>query len=419
MNEDEIQQLNAIIEEKRLNCTSAGDFSYSNVLSCPVHFDGWSCWPETPAGTVANQSCPDFIQGFEPANTVYYKCEEDGSWYFHEPYNRTWVNYTTCVNTDDLSFRTIVIIIHSVGYSISLVALLISLALLIYFKTLRCARILIHMNLFASFAINNFLWLVWYYLMFDETEMLFANQAVCIALHTVLYTCLISNYSWMLCEGLYLHTVLVWAFISQRNLLKGMILIGWGIPLLTTFIYVPVRCLLGEGDELTMCWIKDSRFEIINQIPVAATIILNLFFLINIVRVVVMKLRKGPAEGQGSGASRSSLQALRATLLLVPLLGLNFLLTPFRPENVEPWLYFYDLISAVTTSFQGLCVAILFCFCNGEVQAQIKRKWSNVQTFRPRANSCSATTMSVRKVSASDYDRKASEVDWMLRMIVE
>ncbi|CAH1280307.1 unnamed protein product [Diabrotica balteata] len=146
-----------------------------------------------------------------------------------------------------------------------------------------------------------------------------------------------------------------------------------------------------------MCWIKDSRFEIINQIPVAATIILNLFFLINIVRVVVMKLRKGPAEGQGSGASRSSLQALRATLLLVPLLGLNFLLTPFRPENGEPWLYFYDLISAVTTSFQGLLVAILFCFCNGEVQAQIRRKWSNVQTFRPRANSCSATTMSYVK----------------------
>ncbi|KAJ8913854.1 hypothetical protein NQ315_003763 [Exocentrus adspersus] len=196
----------------------------------------------------------------------------------------------------------------------------------------------------------------------------------CIALHTILYTCLISNYSWMLCEGLYLHTVLVWAFISQSNLLVGMMIIGWGIPMITTLIYVPVRSLMGEGEELEMCWIKESRFEIIHQIPVAATILLNLFFLINIVRVVIVKLRRGPAnDGHGSGASRSSLQALstqeisyetfqftprmcysyRATLLLVPLLGLNFLLTPFRPENGGPWEHFYDLLSAITTSFQG------------------------------------------------------------------
>lgn len=403
-----LSDVSDVVDQKARECSpiKSNNSDYYDVLTCPIHFDGWSCWPETPAGQVANQSCPDFIPGFEPANTVYYKCMEDGTWYFHEPYNRTWVNYTTCVNTDDLSFRTVVIIIHSVGYSISLVALLISLALLVYFKTLRCARILIHMNLFASFAINNFLWLLWYYLMFDETESLFANQAVCKSLHTVLYACLISNYSWMLCEGLYLHTVLVWAFISQRNLLKGMILIGWGIPLLTTLIYVPVRSLFGEGDDLTMCWIKDTKFEIINQIPVAGTIILNLFFLINIVRVVVIKLRKGPAEGQGSGASRSSLQALRATLLLVPLLGLNFLLTPFRPETGEPWLYYYDLLSAVTTSFQGLCVAILFCFCNGEVQAQIKRKWRTVRSFRPRANSCSATTMSYVKSSYTTNGRE-------------
>ncbi|CAH1101413.1 unnamed protein product [Psylliodes chrysocephalus] len=401
-----LNHLTDFLKKENESCQSSGVNStfHNKVLTCPVHFDGWSCWPETPAGSIANQSCPDFIPGFEPASTVFYKCEEDGSWYFHEPFNRTWVNYTTCVNTDDLSFRTIVIIIHSVGYSISLVALLISLALLFHFKSIRCARILIHMNLFASFAINNFLWLLWYYLMFDETELLFANQPWCIALHTILYSCLISNYSWMLCEGLYLHTVLVWAFISQNNLLIAVILIGWGIPVVTTLIYVPVRSLMGDGEELAMCWIKESRFEIINQIPVAATIILNLFFLINIVRVVVVKLRKGPAEGQGSGASSSSIQALRATMLLVPLLGLNFLLTPFRPENNEPWLYFYDLLSAVTTSFQGLCVAILFCFCNGEVQAQIKRRWSTA-TFRPRTNSCSATAVSYVRSSLPNNDK--------------
>lgn len=56
----------------------------------------------------------------------------------------------------------------------------------------------------------------------------------------------------MLCEGVYLHTVLVWAFISQKNLLTGMMVIGWGIPVVTTMIYVPVRMFMEDSDESDM-----------------------------------------------------------------------------------------------------------------------------------------------------------------------
>ncbi|GLV37425.1 Diuretic hormone 31 Receptor [Carabus blaptoides fortunei] len=35
-------------------------------LYCEGMFDGWSCWNDTPAGHVANQSCPTFVTGFEP-----------------------------------------------------------------------------------------------------------------------------------------------------------------------------------------------------------------------------------------------------------------------------------------------------------------------------------------------------------------
>lgn len=48
----------------------------------------------------------------------------------------------------------------------------------------------------------------------------------------------------------------------------------------------------------------------------------------------------------------------RATLLLVPLLGLNFLLTPFRPEQNHPWEHAYEVVSAVTASLQ-VCVSEL------------------------------------------------------------
>lgn len=31
---------------------------------CPLRFDGYLCWPRTPAGTVLSQYCPDFVEGF-------------------------------------------------------------------------------------------------------------------------------------------------------------------------------------------------------------------------------------------------------------------------------------------------------------------------------------------------------------------
>lgn len=374
---------------------------------CPGLFDGWACWPDTPAGEIAIQNCPSFITGFDTNRTAHRKCEEDGQWFFHMEFNKTWSNYTTCVNLEELLFRQHVNFVYSVGYTISLVALITSLALLSYFKSLRCARITVHMNLFSSFAVNNLLWILWYTSVIGDPAVVTSNAIWCRILHVVLFYFLISNYSWMLCEGVYLHTVLVSAFISESRLLKFMLALGWGMPGLTIMIYAIVRQVMGTELDTSKCWIDEGIYNIILQIPVVATVFLNLIFLFNIVRVLWIKLRKGP-HAQGTGASRTSLQALRATLLLVPLLGLNYLLTPFRPERNHPWERAYEIVSAVTASLQGLCVATLFCFCNGEVIAQVKRKWMTA-TFRPRANSCTVTTVSVRKFVRSSYPNGGEE----------
>jgi len=54
------------------------------------------------------------------------------------------------------------------------------------------------------------------------------------------------------------------------------------------------------------------------------------------------------------------LQAVRATLLLVPLLGLHYLVTPFRPSENHPWEGVYEVTSAITASFQ---VSFQPCAC--------------------------------------------------------
>ncbi|XP_018353129.1 PREDICTED: calcitonin gene-related peptide type 1 receptor-like isoform X4 [Trachymyrmex septentrionalis] len=284
--------------------------------------------------------------------------------------------------------------IYEVGYAISLVAVLLSLGILTYFRSLRCARITLHMNLFTSFAFNNALWLIWYRFIVANTDLLLNNGIPCRVLHVVLHYFLLTNYAWMLCEGFYLHTLLVSAFTSEHKLVNWLMGLGWPVPAVIVIIYTALRASSDDPADTEQCWINEGNYMIALVYPVCVSTLLNIFFLSNIVRVLLMKLRAGPAIG--TRPSRSMLQAFRATVLLVPLLGLHYLVVPFRPPKNHPWENFHEVLSAITASFQGLCVAVLFCFCNGEVIAQFKRKWDHSALLRKRANSCTATTVSVR-----------------------
>ena len=46
------------------------------------------------------------------------------------------------------------------------------------------------------------------------------------------------------------------------------------------------------------------------------------------------------------------MKAARAALMLVPILGLHFILLPMRPQPGTSLEYVYEVVSAVTSSFQ-------------------------------------------------------------------
>lgn len=247
------------------------------------------------------------------------------------------------------------------------------------------------MNLFASFAANNTLWLCVYELVMKDPYTMGTSPAWCLALNVLLQYVLVTNYMWMLCEGIYLHTVLVHAFVSERKLLRALLVLGWLSPVVPVVVYVALR-LTGE---IKLCWMDfdDDKPRPELAVMVLSAVLLNLVFLMNIVRVLCTKLRAGGALG-AARPSATALHALRATCLLAPLLGLQYLLLAFRPNDTGPWWRAYEYASGLSISLQGLCVAVLYCFCNGEVLAQLRRRW-RVLTFRPRANSATATTVSV------------------------
>ncbi|XP_054288547.1 calcitonin gene-related peptide type 1 receptor isoform X2 [Macrosteles quadrilineatus] len=398
MNDTDVVQV--IIDQKRLECEEILNMTIRATVAepyCPGVFDGWSCWPDTAAGHTAYTDCPEFITGFDPTRKAHKVCTGNGTWFKHPDSQKEWSNYTTCVNVDDLHWRQQINSIYETGYLISLVALLLSLGILSYFKSLRCPRITLHMNLFTSFAANNALWVMWYRLIVPYPDTIMQNGVGCQILHVVLHYFLLTNYSWMLAEGFYLHTLLVSAFISEERLVKYLTVLAWTLPALFILVYTVLRLVFADTHQ---CWINESPYTNVLIVLVCFSMALNLVFLCNIVRVLLIKLRAGPSHLAASNRpSRTLLQAFRATLLLLPLLGLHYLLTPFRPPRDHPWERFYEVTSAITASFQGLCVATLFCFCNGEVIAQVKRRWQ-YSSFRPRSNSYTATTVSFVRSTA-------------------
>ncbi|GAB6032961.1 hypothetical protein CHUAL_012154 [Chamberlinius hualienensis] len=368
-------------------------------LYCPRTFDGWSCWNATVANQIAIEPCPSFITGFDPKRYAHKICNSDGTWFRHPETNLTWSNYTTCVDMDDLKMRKTIIKINIIGYSISLVALTVSLAIFFYFRSLKCIRIRIHRNLFISFVMNNATYIIWYTVI-AHPEVVLENQSGCQVLHVVVQYFLVCNYFWMFCEGLYLHTILVIAFVDKESIMKWLYVIGWGAPVPLTVTYAAVRGSFPKETEL--CWINDSPYYWILTAPVCVSMLANLVFLISIVRVLVTKLR-----AVKSSDTDQTKKAVRATIILIPLLGLNYLLTPFRPQPGSQGEHIYDVIAAVVTSFQGLCVSLLFCFCNAEIIYLIKNIWFQKQSFGCWKNtSLSLSSVTVVNNSPCDLQRR-------------
>ncbi|CAM1305626.1 CALCRL (predicted) [Pycnogonum litorale] len=339
---------------------------------CPRTFDDWGCWNDTPAGTVAYTKCPSFITGLDPKQIAHKVCTDNGTWFLHPQTKKPWSNYTTCVDQEDLLFRQKVNHLYISGYTISIFTLVVSTFIFFYFRSLNCTRVTIHKNFFISFIINNTLWIVWYTVVVSDTDVITENGIGCRFLHAILHYFLLSNYMWMFCEGFYLHTILVITFICEEKMMIFLYVIGWGVPAIFISIYVGLR----EDDlvDNTYCWIDDSKYKWLLIGPVCVSLLLNVAFLINIVRLLVTKLRS-----VNNPEANHSRKAVRATIILIPLLGLNYILTPFRPETKTTGEIIYEITSAVATSFQGLFVSLLLCFFNSEVMQVIHRKWTQKQ----------------------------------------
>ncbi|KAM6899566.1 calcitonin gene-related peptide type 1 receptor [Xenentodon cancila] len=366
-------------------------------LYCNRTWDGWLCWEDTLAGTYTYQNCPNYFEDFDPTEKAIKYCGEDGQWFRHPDTNRTWSNYTLCNENTKAKLKSAYILFYMaiVGHALSIASLLISLAIFFYFRSLSCQRITLHKNLFCSYVLNSALTIIYLVTVVNNPKVVARNPVGCKVLHFFHMYMLGCNYFWMLCEGIYLHTLIVVAVFAEEQHLHWYYLLGWGFPLVPVSIHAVARKKYFDDN----CWMSvDTHLLYAVHGPIVAALLVNLFFLLNIIRVLVTKLRD-----THRAESNMYMKAVRATLILVPLLGIQFVIFPWRPENRLAGDV-YEYVMHILMHYQGLLVATIFCFFNGEVQAALKRQWMQYKTQwgQRRKDHCSMRSTSYTATSITE-----------------
>ena len=88
-------------------------------------------------------------------------------------------------------------------------------------------------------------------------------------------------------------------------------------------------------------------------VPVIIIIILNIVFLSKVLIIQRAKLRENTVTAASNTRTEVTMKQTRAAMFLIPVLGINFLLLPFRPEPGSGIEDSYDILSTISSSFQG------------------------------------------------------------------
>ncbi|XP_077440729.1 pituitary adenylate cyclase-activating polypeptide type I receptor [Vanacampus margaritifer] len=342
---------------------------------CPTLWDEIRCWYGVEVGQVLGVSCANISQLFHNKGSVYRNCTETG-------WSELYPTYTdACEFADDSEAESETTYfsnfkqVYTAGYATSLVSLISAIFVFTVFRKFHCTRNYIHMNLFFSFILRASA-------VFVKDEVLFSNEDLdhcfmsttsCKSAVAFFQFSILANYFWLLVEGMYLQTLLALTFVFQKKYFWWYIVIGWGLPstIITAWIltrnFYDNRGCWDDTDVAFIWWIIKA--------PISVSLLVNFIIFINVIRILVQKLR---SPGVGGNDSSHLKRLAKSTLLLIPLFGMHYMVFAFLPENTGAEARLF--IELGLGSFQGFVVALLYCFLNGEVQAELKKRFWKWQT---------------------------------------
>uniref|UniRef100_A0A8C2KI93 Corticotropin-releasing factor receptor 1 n=1 Tax=Cyprinus carpio TaxID=7962 RepID=A0A8C2KI93_CYPCA len=321
----------------------------STGLFCNTSIDGiGTCWPRSSAGEVVSRPCPETFLGvrYNTTNNVYRECLANGTW-------AKKGNYSQCqeiLNEEKKSklHYHIAVIINYLGHCISLGALLIAFILFMRLRSIRCLRNIIHWNLITAFILRNATWFVVQLTMNPEVH---ESNVIWCRLVTAAYNYFhVTNFFWMFGEGCYLHTAIVLTYSTDKLRKWMFICIGWCIP-----FPIIVAWAIGK------LYYDNEKY-------------INFIFLFNIVRILMTKLRASTTS-----ETIQYRKAVKATLVLLPLLGITYMLFFVNPGEDEISQIVFIYFNSFLESFQGFFVSVFYCFLNSEVRSAVRKRWHRWQ----------------------------------------
>ncbi|KAM4705379.1 vasoactive intestinal polypeptide receptor 2 [Rhinophrynus dorsalis] len=391
-----------IKEEERKCMDKLSQQNTDGFSGCLGVWDNITCWVSAKTGERVTQSCPIvFRYYFSKQGNISRTCTRRGWSHVYPDIVDACGFNENGTQIQKLHFYVIVKAIYTFGHSASLIALTIGSTILCLFRKLHCTRNYIHLNLFLSFILKAISVLVKDDFLYSSTNSCPDSLIGCKVILVFLQYCVMANFYWLLVEGLYLHTLLVVIFSPNRHF-TIYLLIGWGIPTIFIIVWIVSRIYLDD----TGCWDTNDHSVPwwIIRIPIIISIILNFCLFISIIRILLQKLRSPDVGGNDQSQFK---RLTKSTLLLIPLFGVHYMVfTVFPMPSFSECQIWFELCVG---SFQGLVVAILYCFLNTEVQAELKRKWQSVYMDRflgrdYRLNSCSISRNGSE--SAHQFHRK-------------
>ncbi|MED6255669.1 hypothetical protein ATANTOWER_013077, partial [Ataeniobius toweri] len=132
-----------------------------------------------------------------------------------------------------------------------------------------------------------------------------------------------------------------------------------GVPVFFILLWIGSRVYY----EDTECWdnTRDSPYWWIIKGPIVVSIAVNFMLFVNIIRILIQKLNPRLIQFNNSSQYR---RLAKSTLLLIPLFGTHYMFFSFLPDYLNNLRFYIELCLG---SFQGLLVAVLYCFLNQEV----------------------------------------------------
>ncbi|XP_014387393.1 PREDICTED: corticotropin-releasing factor receptor 1 isoform X1 [Myotis brandtii] len=354
------------------HCESLSPASNVSGLQCNASVDLiGTCWPQSPAGQLVVRPCPAYFYGvrYNTTNNGYRECLANGSW-------AARVNYSECqeILSEEKKNKVhyhVAIIINYLGHCVSLVALLVAFVLFLRLRSIRCLRNIIHWNLISAFILRNATWFVVQLTMSPEVHQ--SNMGWC-RLVTAAYNYFhVTNFFWMFGEGCYLHTAIVLTYSTDRLRKWMFILIGWGVPF-PIIVAWAIGKLYYDNEK---CWFGKRPgvyTDYIYQGPMILVLLINFIFLFNIVRILMTKLRASTTS-----ETIQYRKAVKATLVLLPLLGITYMLFFVNPGEDEVSRVVFIYFNSFLESFQGFFVSVFYCFLNSEVRSAIRKRWHRWQ----------------------------------------